>query len=59
MITYKLNNTGDMAGKYIDGVATGEWANVQTNEAYLKWLAEGNTPEAADVITDAAPAQEG
>ena len=28
-------------------------------QAYLKWLDAGNTPEAADVITDAAPAKEG
>ena len=48
MVTYKLNSTGDMAGKHIDSIATGEWVNIKSNEAYLKWLAEGNTPELAD-----------
>ena len=28
-------------------------------QAYLKWLSEGNTPEAADDKSNAAPAQEG
>ena len=48
MITYKLNSTGDSAGKCVDGVPTGEWANTETNQQYLEWLAEGNTPEPAE-----------
>jgi len=48
MATYKLNELKTYAQKIIDGVATGEWANIETNQAYLKWLEEGNTPEAAD-----------
>ena len=49
MITYKLNVESLFALKIVDGVSTGEWQNVETNEEYLEWLAEGNTPEAADV----------
>ena len=48
MITYKLNTDGTYAGKHIDGFPTGEWANVETNTEYLRWLALGNTPEPAD-----------
>jgi len=50
MITYKLNKQNTYAAKHIDGVATGEWANIETNQEYLKWLAEGNTPEPADEV---------
>jgi len=48
MTTYKLNPIGTFAQMFENNTATGEWANTQTNEAYLAWLAEGNTPEAAD-----------
>ena len=48
MIAYKLNPLGTFAQQFLDGIATGEWANTETNEAYLAWLAEGNTPEAAE-----------
>ena len=48
MITYKLSREGVWALKFIDNVNTGELANVETNEAYLAWLAEGNTPLPAD-----------
>ena len=48
MITYKLSREGLWAVKLVDGVNTGECANVETNQAYLKWLAEGNTPLPAD-----------
>ena len=48
MITYTLNDFGTFAQKYIDGAPTGEWANTETNEAYLKWLEEGNEPLPAD-----------
>lgn len=51
MITYRLNEYG-FAQKYVDGVPTGEWANVETNQQYLAWLAEGNTPEPADEQTN-------
>lgn len=44
MITYKLNEDGSYAQKIVDGVETGEWQNTQNNQAYLEWLAEGNTP---------------
>jgi hypothetical protein len=48
MITYKLNTLGTFAQQFIDGVATGEWANIETNQTYLAWIAEGNTPEPAE-----------
>ena len=48
MITYTLNDFGTFAQKYIDGAPTGEWANIQSNQAYLAWLAEGNVPTPAD-----------
>ena len=47
MITYRLNGYG-FALKYVDDAPTGEWANVETNQQYLAWLAEGNEPETAD-----------
>ena len=46
MITYKLNGYG-LAQKFVDGFATGKWANIESNQAYLAWVAEGNTPEEA------------
>ena len=48
MITYKLSREGLWAVKLVDGVDTGECANVETNQAYLAWLAEGNVPTPAD-----------
>jgi hypothetical protein len=48
MITYKLNENGLYAQRIIAGVETGEWANTQTNQAYLKWLEEGGVPIPAD-----------
>lgn len=48
MITYKLNENNTYALKIVDDVSTGSWANVATNEEYLKWLEAGNTPEPAD-----------
>ena len=44
MITYQLSQDGLWAQKFIDGTPTGEWANTQTNQEYLEWLAAGNTP---------------
>ena len=48
MITYKLSLDPQYVQQFQDGVATGVWANAETNQAYLKWLEEGNTPEPAD-----------
>jgi hypothetical protein len=48
MITYKLNLTGDFAQQFLDGIATGEWANTETNQAYLAWVAKGNEPLPAE-----------
>ena len=47
MDSYKLNP----AGTYANKVGTGEWHNVETSQAYLEWLAEGNTPLPADEVT--------
>jgi len=44
MISYTLNKRGNAAEKYIDGNSTGEWLNIATNQAYLAWVADGNTP---------------
>jgi hypothetical protein len=48
MIIYKLNPLGLFAEKIVDGISTGEWANIETNKEYLEWLNEGNTPEPAE-----------
>jgi hypothetical protein len=48
MITYKLSKDPQFVQQLQDGVPTGVWANTETNQAYLKWLEEGNTPEPAD-----------
>ena len=54
MKMYKLvknfitNQISDYAMELIDGVPTGVNVNIHTNEEYLKWVAEGNTPEAAE-----------
>jgi hypothetical protein len=53
MITYKLNPLGTSAQQFVDNVATGQWANTETNQEYLAWLEAGNTPEPAE-----APAAE-
>jgi hypothetical protein len=52
MATYKLNPMGTFAQMFEDNIATGDWANTQTNEAYLAWLAEGNVPTPADQPTE-------
>jgi hypothetical protein len=48
MIIYKLSREGLWALKLVDDVDTGQWVNTETNQTYLEWLAEGNTPEPAD-----------
>ena len=44
MIQYQLNQDGLWAEKIVNSVKTGEWANTQTNQEYLEWIAAGNTP---------------
>jgi len=60
MIKYKLNKTGDFAQQFIDGIATGAWFNTGTNQTYLNWISEGNTPLPADepVVEEPAPVVE-
>ena len=48
MITYKLLQLSDFAIQLVDGEPTGEMHNTKTHAGYLKWIAEGNTPEPAD-----------
>jgi len=48
MKTYKLNLNNEFAQEFLDGVPTGNWVNTSTNQTYLAWLAEGNTPLPAD-----------
>jgi len=50
MITYKLSKDTQFVQQFLDGVATGVWANVDTNQAYLAWLEAGNTPIPADEV---------
>ena len=50
MIIYKLSKDPQFVQQFLDGVATGVWANVETNQAYLAWLAEGNVPTPADEV---------
>jgi hypothetical protein len=44
MIVYRLNADGLYAEKYIDDISTGEWSDTTTNQEYLDWVNEGNTP---------------
>jgi hypothetical protein len=54
MKTYKLNKdpifgtVSLYATELVDGVTTGVHVNTSNNQEYLKWVAEGNTPEPAD-----------
>lgn len=48
MITYKLSLDPQFVQQFEDGVATGVWANTETNQQYLAWLAEGNQPIPAE-----------
>jgi hypothetical protein len=50
MITYKLNQDGSYALKIVEGISTGEWHSVESNQEYLKWVAEGNLPSPADIV---------
>jgi len=48
MITYKLNQDGSYALKIVEGISTGEWHSIESNQEYLKWVAEGNEPLPAE-----------
>ena len=49
---YKLINTptpnGPQIGDYALRLSDGSFVHRELNEEYLKWIAEGNTPEPAD-----------
>ena len=49
---YKLINTqtpnGPTLGDYALKLSDGSFVHRELNEEYLKWIAEGNTPELAD-----------
>jgi hypothetical protein len=53
MKEYILTKDGLFARLGIDGKNTQTWHNTATNQDYLKWLAEGNTPLPADEPTEA------
>ena len=48
MKEYILTKDGLFARLVIDGENTQIWHNTATNQDYLKWLSEGNTPLPAD-----------
>ncbi len=58
MKTYRLQKdvytaeVKDFAIEIVDGVPTGVSVNIYTNQAYLKWLEEGNTPEPANEVAE-------
>jgi len=49
---YKLINTqtpnGPIVSDYALKISDGSFVHRELNEEYLKWIAEGNTPEPAD-----------
>ncbi|NBU72923.1 MAG: hypothetical protein EBS53_16030 [Bacteroidetes bacterium] len=45
MTTYQLTMDGTHAIEFNDGVATTNLRNVLTDDVYLYWLSQGNTPE--------------
>jgi hypothetical protein len=50
MITYKYVDRDMIWAKVIDDTKeSNEFVNTQTDQAYLQWLSEGNTPIPADV----------
>ena len=49
MKTYKLSLDSDFAQEFFNNAPTGNWANTLTNQVFLAWLAEGNTPKPADI----------
>ena len=53
MKTYKLSSDSEFAQEFFNNEPTGNWVNTSTNQAYLKWLEEGNEPLPADNANDA------
>jgi hypothetical protein len=45
MTTYQLIMGGTHALEFNDGVATTNIRNVLTDDVYLYWLSQGNTPD--------------
>lgn len=48
MKKFKLNPNKTSAQKIENGVETGIWCNVETNQEYLDWIKEGNIPDQPD-----------
>ena len=54
MKTYKLQKQlhlelkSNFAIELDNGIPTGAFVNMENNQAYLKWIKEGNTPLPAD-----------
>ena len=48
MKKFKLNPNKTSAQKIENGVETGIWCNVETNQEYLDWIKEGNIPNEPD-----------
>lgn len=50
MKRFKLSLDKKYAQKIENGVETGIWCNVETNQEYLDWIKEGNIPDEPDPI---------
>ena len=53
---YKLNQDSSNITRLEDGASIPDDVQNTDYAAYLEWLAEGNTPEAADPISELVPA---
>lgn len=58
-LTYKNEISKTIIQRITDGAYITIGADNTDYQAYLQWLDAGNTPEAADDKSNAAPAQEG
>jgi hypothetical protein len=48
MTSYQLNQIKTFAQKFVDGVATGEWLNVELNQQFKQDVLEGVELQDAD-----------
>lgn len=54
MTTYQLTMGGTHAIEFNDGVVTTNIRNVLTDDVYLYWLSQGNTPD-PEVVPETKP----